>query len=128
MRADVPPCHRSRPVSSAWATRTLREGAMPLRRRQFLQLAAGAAALPALPRIARAQAWPSRPVRIVSVAAAGGTSDILARLIGQWLSERLGQPFIIENRPGAGGNIGAEFVAKSPPDGHTLLLVGANAM
>ena len=76
------------------------------RRRQFLHLAAGAVALPALPRIARAQAYPSRPVRIVVGFAAGGPTDILSRLIGQWLSERLGQQFVIENRPGAGSNIG----------------------
>jgi tripartite-type tricarboxylate transporter receptor subunit TctC len=75
-------------------------------RRQFLQLAAGAAALPAVSRNARAQAYPSRPVRIVVGFAAGGPTDILARLIGQWLSERLGQQYVIENRPGAGGNIG----------------------
>jgi tripartite-type tricarboxylate transporter receptor subunit TctC len=92
-------------------------------RRQFLHLAAGAAALPALPGIAKAQGYPSRPVRIIVGFAAGGTTDILARLIGQWLSERLGQPFVIENRPGAGTNIGTETVARAPPDGYTLLLV-----
>jgi tripartite-type tricarboxylate transporter receptor subunit TctC len=95
---------------------------MKLPRRQFLHLAAGAAALPAMPRIARAQAYPSRPVRIIVGYAAGGGSDILARLMGQWLSERLGQQFIIENRTGAGSNIAAEAVVHAPPDGHTLLL------
>jgi tripartite-type tricarboxylate transporter receptor subunit TctC len=96
---------------------------MKLPRRRFLQLAAGAAALPAASRIARALAYPSRPVRIVVGFAAGGTTDILGRLIGQWLSERLGQPFVIENRPGAGTNIGTETVVRAPPDGYTLLLV-----
>ena len=83
-------------------------------RRQFLHLAAGAAALPVVSRIARAQAYPSRPVRIIVGFPAGGSADILARLIGQWLSERLGQQFIIENRPGAGGNIGTEAVVRAP--------------
>jgi tripartite-type tricarboxylate transporter receptor subunit TctC len=81
---------------------------MKLPRRRFLHLAAGAAALPALPRIARAQAYPSRPVRWIVGYPPGGATDIAARLMGQWLSERLGQPFVIENRPGASGNIGTE--------------------
>jgi tripartite-type tricarboxylate transporter receptor subunit TctC len=92
-------------------------------RRQFLHLAAGAAALPALPRIAKAQTYPSRPVRLIVGFAAGGGADIVARLLGQWLSERLGQPFVIENRPGAGSNIGTEAVVRAPADGYTLLLV-----
>jgi tripartite-type tricarboxylate transporter receptor subunit TctC len=88
-------------------------------RRQFLHLAAGAAALSVLPRIAKAQAYPTRPVRIIVVVAAGGGNDIVARLIGQFLSERLGQSFIIENRPGAGGNVGTEAVVRAPPDGYS---------
>jgi tripartite-type tricarboxylate transporter receptor subunit TctC len=95
---------------------------MKLPRRTFLHLAASAAALPAVSRFAWTQAYPTRPVRMVAPFAAGGIADILARLIGQWLSERLGQPFVIENRPGAAGNIGTEAVVKSPPDGYTLLL------
>jgi len=94
-----------------------------LPRRKFLHLAAGAAALPAITRIAAAEAYPARPVHLISSFAAGGPNDLLARLIGQWLSERLGQPFIIDNRPGAGGNIGAEVAAKASPDGYTLLMV-----
>jgi tripartite-type tricarboxylate transporter receptor subunit TctC len=96
---------------------------MKFPRRTFLQLAAGAAALPALPRISRAQAYPSRPVRIIVGFPAGGATDIQARLMGQWLSDRLGQQFIIENRAGASGNIGTEAVAKAPADGYTLLQV-----
>jgi tripartite-type tricarboxylate transporter receptor subunit TctC len=96
-------------------------------RRHFLHLAAGATALPALPRGARAQAYPARPVRIVVGFAAGGGVDIVARLIGQWLSERLGQQFVIENRPGAATNIGTEAVVRAPADGYTLLLVDASA-
>ena len=92
-------------------------------RRQFLHLAAGAAALPSLSRVARAQAYPSRPVRIVIGFPAGGSFDVVARLFGQWLSERLGQSFIVENRSGAGGNIGTEVVVNAQPDGYTLLLV-----
>jgi tripartite-type tricarboxylate transporter receptor subunit TctC len=96
-----------------------------LPRRRFLHLAAGAAALPAVPRVARAQGWPTPPVRIIVGQAAGSGSDTAARLIGQWLSERLGQQFIIENRPGAAGNIATEAVVRALPDGHTLLLVNA---
>ena len=94
-----------------------------LGRRTFLYLAAGAAALPSISCFAWAQAYPTRPVRIIVGFPPGGPSDILARLIGQRLSERLGQPFIIENRPGATGNIGTEAVVRAPADGHTLLLV-----
>jgi tripartite-type tricarboxylate transporter receptor subunit TctC len=96
---------------------------MKLPRRTFLHLAVGAAALPAVSRIARAQAYPSRPVRIVVGFPAGGATDIQARLMGQWLSERLGQQFIIENRAGASGNIGTDAVAKAPADGYTLLQI-----
>ena len=96
---------------------------MTFHRRKFLHLAASAAALPAVARIARADTYPSHPVRLVVGFAAGSTTDILARLMGQWLSQRLGQQFVIENRPGAGGNIGAETVVKSAPDGYTLLMV-----
>jgi tripartite-type tricarboxylate transporter receptor subunit TctC len=95
---------------------------MKLPRRQFLHLAAGAAALPALSRVARAQAYPTRPVHLIVSFAAGGPNDTVARLLGQWLAERLGQQFVIENRTGAGGNIGTEVVVRSPPDGYTLLL------
>ena len=84
-------------------------------RRQFLHLAAGAAALPALSRFAWAQAYPTRPVRIIVGFGSGGAADILSRLVGQWLSERLGQPFVIDNRPGAGTNIGTEVVVRRPP-------------
>lgn len=96
---------------------------MEFPRRAFLRLAAGAAALPVVPRIARAEAYPSRPVRIIVGFAAGGATDIQARLMGQWLSDRLGQQFIIENRAGASGNIGTEAAAKAPADGYTLLQI-----
>jgi len=95
-------------------------------RRRFLHLAAGAAALPASSRITQAQAYPSRLVRLIVGLAAGGGQDIVARLIGQWLSERLGRQFIIENRPGASGNLALEAVAGAPPDGYTLALLGVN--
>src|SRR5262249_31464348 len=97
--------------------------AMKLPRRQFLHLAAGAAALPALPHIARAQAYPTRAVHIIVGFAVGAGNDILARLMGQWLSERLGQAFVIENRPGASSNIATEAVVRAAPNGYTLLLV-----
>jgi tripartite-type tricarboxylate transporter receptor subunit TctC len=100
-----------------------------LPRRRFLHLAASVAALPGAPRAARAETYPTRPVRIIVGYPAGGVGDILARLLGQWLSERLGQPFVIENRPGAATNIAAEAVVRSPPDGHTLLwITAANAI
>src|SRR5262245_19326590 len=99
---------------------------MTLPRRQFLHLAAGVGAL-AVPRLARAQAYPARPVRIVVGFAAGGPNDINARLIGQWLSERFGQQFVIDNRPGASGNIAMEQVVKSPPDGYTLTMIALSS-
>jgi len=98
---------------------------MKLRRRQFLHLAASAAALPVASRVAWAQTYPTRLVRFVVGGPPGGPQDILARLMGQWLSERLGQPFVIDNRPGAGTNIAAEAVVRAPADGHTLLMIGA---
>jgi tripartite-type tricarboxylate transporter receptor subunit TctC len=102
---------------------------LKLPRRGFLHLAVAAAALPAFSRIARAQAFPTRPVRLVVGYPPGGPTDIVARLMGQYLSDRLSQPFVIENRPGAGSNIATEAVIKSPPDGYTLLLVAsANAI
>jgi tripartite-type tricarboxylate transporter receptor subunit TctC len=96
-------------------------------RRHFLQLAAGAAVVPAMPRFARAQAYPSRPVRWIVGFAAGGPQDIVARLLAQHLSERLGQQFVIENRSGAGGNIGTETVVRAPADGYTMLMIGPSA-
>jgi hypothetical protein len=111
--------------ANAEATRPqYRETDMKFPRRKFLELVAGAGALPALSRIAKAQTYPTRPVRIIVGFAPGGPQDICARLVGQWLSEWLGQPFVIENRTGAGGNIAAEAVVRAPADGYTLLLVG----
>jgi tripartite-type tricarboxylate transporter receptor subunit TctC len=102
---------------------------MKLPRRQFLHLATCAAALPAASRIARAQAYPAKPVRFIIGYVSGGSADVTARLMGQWLSDRLGQPFIVESRPGAGSNIGTEAVIRSAPDGYTILLVApANAI
>jgi tripartite-type tricarboxylate transporter receptor subunit TctC len=100
---------------------------MKLPRRQFLHLAAGAIALPATSRIAMAQSYPSRPVRWLVPMAPADMPDILARLMGQWLSERLGQPFIIDNRPGAANNIGTEAAVRAPTDGYTLVLLGPPA-
>ena len=98
-------------------------------RRRFLHLATGAVAFPMVSRIARAQTYPTRPVRIIVGYAPGGLTDIIARLMGQWLSQRFGQQVIVENRPGAGGNIGTEAVVRAPADGYTLLLVNpANAI
>src|SRR5271166_2925548 len=91
-------------------------------RRHFLHLAAGTVAFPAVSRLAWAQTYPSRPVHCIVGYPAGGPADIVARLIGQWLSERLGQPFVVENRPGAATNIATELVVRSPPDGYTLLI------
>ena len=99
---------------------------MKLPRRQFLHLAAGAAALPAVSRIARAQTYPARPVRLILGYAPGNAPDIVARLMGQWLTERLGQPFIVENRPGASTNIAAEAVVNSPADGYTIFLANVS--
>jgi tripartite-type tricarboxylate transporter receptor subunit TctC len=98
---------------------------MKLPRRNFLYLAAGAATLPGVSRIAWAQAYPTRPVRLIVPYAPGGASDTVARLMGQWLSQRLGQPFVIENRPGANGNVATEAVVRASPDGYTMLMAGA---
>src|SRR5262245_5960993 len=100
---------------------------MKLPRRRFLHLAVGVAALPALPIITRAQAYPSRPVRLIVGFPPGGPGDLTSRLVAQWLSERLGQPFVVDNRPGGGANIGIEAVVRAPADGYTLLLVGTTA-
>ena len=96
---------------------------MKLRRRQFLSSAAGVAALSAMSRVATARDYPTRPVRLILSFPAGGPNDVVGRLLGQWLSERLGQPFIIENRSGAGGTVGTEVVVRAAPDGYTLLQV-----
>jgi tripartite-type tricarboxylate transporter receptor subunit TctC len=104
-------------VSDIW------EELMKLPRRNFLRLVAGAAALPAVSRFAAAQAYPTRPVRIIVTFPPGGSNDIHARMVGQWLHERLGQPFLVENRPGAAGNLGGEAVVRSPADGYTLLVL-----
>jgi tripartite-type tricarboxylate transporter receptor subunit TctC len=98
---------------------------MKIPRRKFLHMVAGAGALSALPRPTRAQTYPMRPVRLISGFPAGGPNDIVARIMGRWLSERLGQPFVVENRPGAGSNIATEAVVRAAPDGYTLLLVNS---
>src|SRR5215211_6958708 len=104
-----------------WSILTVRN--MELPRRSFIRLAAGAALLPAFSPVARAQRYPLQPVRLIVASAAGGTQDLIARLIGPPLSERLGQQFFVENRPGGGGNLGTEAAVKAPPDGYTLLMV-----
>jgi len=101
---------------------------MKIPRRKILHLAAGAVALTSVPRLAFAQAHPTRPVRWIVAVAPGGGSDVFARLMGQWLSVRLGQPFIVENRPGAGNNIGTEAVVKAAPDDYALLLLVAGEL
>src|SRR5215212_11512387 len=102
---------------------------MKFPRRQFLHLAAGAAVLPAFSKLSNAQTYPARPIRLVIGYTPGGSADLTARLMGQWLSERLGQSFVVENRPGGGTNIATEAVVRAPPDGYTLLLVApANAI
>jgi len=118
-------CRKSRQPGRASCRLGRKEQVVEFCRRRLLHLAAGAVVLPALSGFASAQTYPSRPVRIIVGFAAGGPNDILARLIGQWLSERLGQPFVIENRLGAGSNIATEAVVRAPPDGYTLLLVGS---
>jgi tripartite-type tricarboxylate transporter receptor subunit TctC len=100
---------------------------MNFSRRTFIRLAAGAAVLPTVPQIAHAQSYPNRPVRLIVGFAPGGGNDITARLMGQWLSERLGQPFVIENRPGAGTNVATEAVVNAVPDGYTILFVAPSA-
>src|SRR5215813_843704 len=105
-----------------------RGNGMKLPRRNFLHLAAGAAALPAVAHIARAQSYPTRPVRWIVGYPPGGGADIVTRILGQWLSERLGQQVIIENRPGASTNISAQAVINSPPDGYTLLFYSASTL
>jgi tripartite-type tricarboxylate transporter receptor subunit TctC len=101
---------------------------MKLPRRRFLRLAAGAVALPSMSRVAWAQTYPTRPVRLIVGLAPGGATDILARLIAQWLTEHLGQPFIVENRPGAAGNVATEAVVNMPPDGYALLMISSSNM
>src|SRR5262245_44372748 len=121
MRVSSGKSLRSPPADNRTVS-TIGRDRMKLPRRQFLHLAAGAAALPAVSRVARAQAYPSRPVHLIVPIAPGGATDIVARLMGQWLSERLSQPFVVENRTGAATNLGTEAVVRAPADGYTLLL------
>src|SRR6516164_7459336 len=124
LERDSPMRNRKREICTSGSARD-EDGQPPhlLGRRRFLRLAAGAAAPPAALRFAWAQAYPTRPVRLIVGFAPGGGTDILARLMGQWLSERLGQPFVIDNRPGANSNVATEAVVRAPPDGYTLLVV-----
>jgi tripartite-type tricarboxylate transporter receptor subunit TctC len=124
-RIARPPAIYGRAMEAIWRRTPMKLA----HRRQFLQLAAGVAAQPAISPIARAEAYPTRPVRLIVPLAAGGATDIVARLVGQSLSERLSQPFVIDNRPGAGGNLGTEMVVKAQPDGYTVLMAStANAI
>jgi tripartite-type tricarboxylate transporter receptor subunit TctC len=118
---------KNRRQLSQVAASGMKERLMSIPRRRFLELAAGAAAVPAFSLEGSAQTYPTRAVRWIVAGGAGGTTDITARLMGQWLSERLGQPFVIENRLGAGGNIGTEAVVRAPADGYTLLLVATSS-
>jgi len=118
-------CVQAFPRARAGRQKARDGNSIELARRQFLRLTAGAAALPAVSRVARAQTYPTGPVRIVVGFTAGGAFDIVARLMGQWLSDRLRQPFMVENRPGAGTNLATEAVIRAPADGYTLLLCGA---
>jgi hypothetical protein len=127
--STLPTAHQAAPfVGCGRNVGSLEAEAMKIPRREFWHLATGIAALPVVSRIARAQTYPTRPVRIIVPFPAGGTADILARLTGQWLLERLGQQFIIENRPGAGANIGTEVAVRAPPDGYTLLVLGQRTL
>jgi len=119
-------CHHQLSFPPETSKRGYREGVMTLARRQFWGLAAGAVAFRVGSSVAWSQGYPSRPVRIIVGLAAGGVGDTVARLIAQWLSERLGQPFIIENRTGAAGNIATDAVVRAPPDGYTLLIVSSS--
>src|SRR5262245_46503768 len=120
----VYPCSHRAPAPFYTRARLGRRTPMKLPRRRFLHLAAGAASVPALSWFARAQSYPSRPVRLIVPGAPASTPDILARLMGQWLSERLGQSFVIDNRPGGGTNIGTEAAVRAPADGYTLVVAG----
>src|SRR4051812_43996640 len=126
--ASCLPCMRANGVAFSWTARGTFGTSMQPSRRQFLRLAAGAGAVPPISKMTWAQAYPARPVRIIVGYPSGGSNDILARLMAQWLSERMGQQFVIENRPGAGSNIATEAVVRADPDGYTLLMVSAANM